>query len=373
MRSKNKLKNCKECKKERLEKTDYKDFCSKLCYGRNYTRKNREKINKRNRENRKINQNTPKGIFGRIKKAIFAKNWRVKNRDHVLDYMRRRLSTGEKASPDNIIFYGYKEPLQRFEEGFGYKGVLMYHKDKGKVQCHLCGRLFKMLNNGHLGKIHGITAREYKIKTELKLSSALCGEETREKLLKRGWNPNHMKELEKVQERRRIIIKETGKDPQSHHKMSLETKNERGTCPDQLLDIIEKTIKSYGRVPTMEEFLSFHSGKYTGSIRKTFGGWTAALKKLGKRPPKRTGNVPYTREELCDYLSEFFRINERTPRWSDFNRGLLPDGRVYYKYFKNLNHARLLANVPLIIPNSRHNSEWVPSQKEREKMLISFS
>ena len=29
---------------------------------------------------------------------------------------------------ENIIFYGYKEPLTKFKEGFGYRGVLSYSK-----------------------------------------------------------------------------------------------------------------------------------------------------------------------------------------------------------------------------------------------------
>lgn len=303
----------------------------------------------------------------RAKMAMFARNWRTKNRDHVRNYQRSRQETGDIANENNVIFYGYKEPLRKFEGGFGYQGVLMYMKDVGKVQCHLCGKLFRALNNGHLGKVHKITAAEYKEKTGLSQQTSLLSEETRVKILDRGWNPNNMEELEKARERRREITKKTGKDPQSHPKIRLEIKNQRGTCPDQLLDIIEKTIKSHGRVMTAEEFLKFHNGKYMGSIRATYGTWTNALEKLGKRP----NNLPkYDRQSLLDALKNFYEVNKRTARWSDFARGLVPSPFAYYKQFKNLNHARLLAGVPLIIQlSSRKKEEWMPSKQEREKML----
>lgn len=356
--------NCIRCNKEFESKRDDARHCSKICNIKTYSIENKELLIQKRKEKYFEKSSNPEYKKDR---ADYAKNWREKNREKCRADVRERLNTGIESNKDNIIFYGYKEPLTKFEGGFGYKGVLMYHKDKGKVQCHLCGLLFKQLNNGHLGKVHGITASQYKEKTGLSYSTALCGEETREKYINRGWNPNHMEELKKAQEKRKLYIKEKGKDPQLHPRMALEKYNERGTCPDQLLDIIDKTVKSYGRVMTQEEFLSFHAGKYLGSIRRTFGTWTNALYKLDLKTNKPE---PYTREKLCAYLQDFYKINKRTARWSDFNRGLLPHWRLYYSHFKNLNHARLLANVPLVIDLGRRKKEdWLPSEEERYNML----
>lgn len=269
------------------------------------------------------------------------------------------------ANPDDVIFYGYKPPFRKLKDGFGYEGVLMYSKSEGKVQCHFCGRLFRALNNGHLKNVHGLTAAEYKEKVGLKPNTALCGEETREKLLKHGHNPNHMEELRKAQEKRRERKAKGLPDLQSGFKMRLEKKNERGTCPDQLLDRIRDAVKRIGRVPTMEEFVRMNEGKFYGSIRNTYGTWTNAVSKLGLE----THHKEYTREQLVNALREFHKLHKRTPKWSDMERGILPSANAYYAKFKSLNEARLEAGVPLVIAYGRRREEWQPSELERERML----
>jgi len=304
-------------------------------------------------------------IGERARRALLARNWRKNHPDTSRKFNRERKGTGELSDDSKVLFYGYKEPLRKFEGGFGYSGVLRYSKDKDKVECHFCGRLFRAINNGHLMKVHSLTAEEYKEKTGLAQTTALVGEGTRLKLLERGHNPNYLEELKKAQERRRERIAKGLPDKQSGHKLSLERKNQRGTCPDQLLAIIDRTIKSYGRVPTEEEFLSFHSGKYMGSIRNTYGTWTNALAKLNQRP----NNVKYTPEYLIEEMQNFYSVHKRTPRYSDMERGLLPPAAPYYARFKHLNDARLRAGIPLIIRYGRKSEEWMPTPNERTKML----
>lgn len=361
------VKNCLECNKKIsfIFKGDGiphgRKFCSKYCSSRYFQKKLRVKINAAARQRLIDNP-----IKERARRAEFAKKWRAKNIDKVRQDSRKRKETG---IGEPVLFYGYKEPLTKFKGGHGYNGVLSYSKDRDKIQCHFCGKLFRSINNGHLMKVHGLTASEYKEKTQLSLSASLVGEGTRQKLLDRPYNPNHMQELKKVWEKRREIIKSTGQDPQKHHKISLEIKNKRGTCPDQLLDIIEKTVKSYGRTMTQEEFLKFHAGKYLGSIRNTYGTWTNALAKLGLR----TNKTPdHTRESLLGEMKNFYRVHKRTPRWSDFQRGLLPDANAYYRQFKGLNHARLLAGLPIIMNVGRQRKEWKPTKIESQKMIDNF-
>lgn len=302
----------------------------------------------------------------RARRAQIARNWRAAHPDASRKFQRKKNKVGMLANPDDVIFYGYKPPFRKFEGGFGYEGVLMYSKSEGKVQCHLCGGLFRMLNNGHLVKVHGITAAEYKDKVGLNQSSALMGEETREKLLSRPYNPNHMEELRKAQIRRRERIKKGLPDLQSGFKQSLEKKNERGTCPEQLLDRIRDAVKQLGHTPTLEEFLRLNEGKYTGSIRATYGTWTNAMMKLGLQ----THHKSYTKEELLEAMRTFYQVNHRSPKWSDMERGLLPSSTAYYNHFKGINHARLLANVPLVIANGKRKSEeWTPTESQRQQML----
>lgn len=338
--------NCLECKIEFSGRK--RKYCTRLCCTRAINKRHKDTINANARERTKNLTDEE-----RAKKTELHRIYVREHKEEVIGTNRKRNNTGELANPDDVIFYGYKEPLTKFGGGYGYMGVLSYSKSNDKVQCHLCGRLFKSLNNGHLGKVHSLTSRQYKDKVGLKPSTSLVGEGTRKKLIDRGWNPQHMEELRKVQERRREIIRQTGIDPNTHPKMSLEKKNERGTCPDQLLDKIDNTIKSFGRVPTEEEFLKFHNGKFLGSIRKTYGTWTTALSYLNQRPNVRR----YTREELLESMRNFYRVNNRTPRWSDMERGLLPSSSVFYRNFKSINEARREAGVPVLIPVGKHYEE----------------
>lgn len=300
-------------------------WCSRLCCMRAFNKANRAEKNAKLRQ--KLIDNP---VEERARRAGVARRWRQNNPDGARKAGRKRNGVGMLANPDDVIFYGYKPPFRKFKGGHGYEGVLMYSKLEGKVQCHFCGGLFRMLNNGHLMKVHGITARQYKEKVGLSQQTALCGEETREKLLKRGHNPNNMAELKKAQEIRRERIAKGLPDKQSGFKLSLEKKNIRGTCPDQLLDRIRDAEKKLGRVPTMEEFLRMNEGKYTGSIRETFGSWTAAVAKLGLK----THHKQYTDEELLEAMRNFYRVHQRSPKWSDMERGLLPGSTAYYSHFK---------------------------------------
>lgn len=344
------------------EKPARKVWCSKSCYTRMYRALHRDEINARARHNLIAD---PEGE--RAKRAAQARAWRASHPEGSRKFARKKNGIGMIPNENNVIFYGYKPPFRKFKGGFGYEGVLMYSKTDKKVQCHLCGGLFRMLNNGHLGKVHGITARQYKEKVGLSQQTALCGEETREKLLKRGHNPNHMEELKKANEMRRKRREEGFPDRQSGFKLSLEKKNARGTCPDQLLDRIRDAIKKNGgKVPTMEQFVKMNEGKYYGSIRNTFGTWTEAVTKLGLQ----TNAKRYTTEELIAAMQNFYKVHKRTPKWSDMERGLLPGSTTYYHHFKNINHARLMSKVPLILHlGGNRREEWMPSEQERMMML----
>jgi hypothetical protein len=350
------MKKCENCDNEAKFK-----FCSRACSIKSYRIKNREKINQAGRDRLKNNPDKE-----RAKRAKAAREWRKTHPDGSRKHNRSRIGTGEDGTPETVLFYGYKEPLRKYDGGFGYQGVLSYSKTHDKVQCHMCGKLFRSLNNGHLMQVHGVTAYEYKESTGLSQQTALVGEGARLKLIERGHNPNHMVELKKAQEKRRERIKKGLKDTQSGKKMSLEVKNKRGTCPDQLLAIIDRTIKSYGRVPTEEEFLSFQNGRYMGSIRRTYGTWTNALSKLGQHP----NMVRYSENDLLDAMRNFYQVNNRTPRFSDMERGLLPSASAYYSKFKSINNARLKAGLPLVIKvGHRKSEEWMPTPEERERMI----
>lgn len=293
-----------------------------------------------------------------------------RRRANVRRHYHKTHGVGGLASDDEVLFYGYKEPLTKYAEGFGYRGVLSYSKDMDRVQCHICGQLFSALGR-HINVSHGTTARQYKERCGLSQSTALLGEGTRKKYmdvmslsLEQGLkgNANAQKTLKKLHA-------EAKEDPELFKKMypkrSLENKNKFGNCPDQLLDMIDKTRKSFGRTPTAEEFRGFHHGKFFKSIVLTFGSWGNALVRLGLETYSRT----HTRTSLVQCLRDFYEVHKRTPNWSDHERGLLPTMPSFKRNFRTINEAKLLANIPLRIRVGKRYEEWRPTDKEREGMI----
>ena len=276
---------------------------------------------------------------------------------------RRKYDTGTPADPNDIFFYGYKEPLKKFEGGHGYYGVLSYNGAKDKVQCHFCGLMFRTLGT-HVNKEHGLNAREYKANTGLMEKTALVAEGTRITQAKMSHMTNRTPEME-AKRKAAWLEWHRNRRPKQKERYALEHHNLRGSCPDQLLDKVQKLADELGRPPTGEEFRKAHDGRYYKTLLTTFGTWQNALRKL-KLDVYR--EVP-TNEKLLQDLRDFYKIHGRTPLVSDFRRGLLHTAQLYYKRFGNMNYARLLAGIPFVIRMHRKYEEWTPDAEQREKML----
>lgn len=299
---------------------------------------------------------------------------REKQRAACRKYYAKKNSVG--PTEETVLFYGYKEPLRKFEGGYGYQGVLSYSKDRDKVQCHLCGGLFRSIGNQHLRLVHDMDAKTYKEKTGLSQNTALIGEGLRKTLMDRPQvitvNNSSSEAAKASLEARKKLWEQAKNDPELRVKLwpkrTLEHKNKLGLCPDQLLDVIKKTKDSFGRVPTMEEFKGFHHGRFIGSIVLTFGSWGNALAKLGLE----TNWKAHTRKSLIQAMKDFYKVHNRSPHWSDHNRGLLPSVRSYRLHFSSLNEARLFAGLPLRIPVGRKWEDWMPTKAESEKMMLQY-
>jgi hypothetical protein len=75
--------------------------------------------------------------------------------------MTRNSLEYEEAPSGSVYFYNYKEPLMKFEEGFGFIGALVFDDTTDKIQCHFCGEWFEALGN-HINREHNMRAAEYK-------------------------------------------------------------------------------------------------------------------------------------------------------------------------------------------------------------------
>lgn len=250
-----------------------------------------------------------------------------------------------------ILYEDYKEPLRRVNdvkgEGYGYMGTIAMSEDREHLQCHICGDLFTSLRN-HIRYEHQIGILEYKKEFGLSVSTALIGESTRYLLQQRNLNsgrnkgqPKHLQEYaarQRAGEKRKI---ERGD-------YSLEWRNKKGLCPDQVLEKIVDLKDKLGHVPSYEEFYEHYEGRYIHSIKYLHGSWTEAVRKtIGKT---REDLRRHSEEDLIAELQNFQKRYGRIPMTSDFNRGLLTNKGTFIRKFGTLNKARIAAGMNAIVP-----------------------
>lgn len=269
----------------------------------------------------------------------------------------------DKLASEGLTLMNYKEPLKSIpkSEGVGYYGALIGSLDGEKVQCHVCGEMFPCIQL-HAYEKHKLRARDYKEKFQLAYSTALISEKQREIRKERQIEViRRMTPEQRAEWRRKGLeaYKKWMKEKHDPHakKQTLETKNKRGTCPDQLLDRIKKVKESLGHVPTLGEFMYETGGqRFKHLIIKTFGSWNKALVILGyqtnsssfeKNPITKKTYKRWNKEELIEYLKIFYQENGVPPSHTDFKRRLLPPEQAYIRNFGSMRTAKRLAEVPV--------------------------
>lgn len=233
-----------------------------------------------------------------------------------------------------VTLYNYKEPFMKYEEGFGFRGVLLFDGMTDRIQCHLCGDWMEYLPN-HLKREHSMTAAQYKDRVGLRQSTALLGEMQRAKLISNG-----------LERRLSNLVIQGAKSAEQREKIRqtsirngelMENKNERGTCPLQLITRLQNLASKLGRTPLNREIT------FDATLRKVFGNVKTAMLRAGLTPRAsgrtvnnwRAKNPTYTRETLIQAFRDFREANDRNPSSSDARRGLVPRPENYYKHFGN--------------------------------------
>lgn len=273
---------------------------------------------------------------------------------------------------DELLFYGYKEPLRRVEKGYGYMGVVSYSKERDKVQCHVCGRLFKNVAS-HSRFTHELSASAYKTKFGLDQGTALVGEGTRQLLITAHKDTESFglkwKTREDVREHMKSMSDKA--DRSKNGRWSLERRNKHGLCPDQLIDKIKKLETKLGRRPTSKEYAKEY-GSFQ-SIITVYGTWETAIEKADLRTFSAEKSEHSNPDWLLDQLRFFYKKYGRTARTSDGKRGLVPYHQIYHKVFGSFNNARILAGVPVIIPVSKYRYDEILIDDERQLTRIKES
>lgn len=210
----------------------------------------------------------------------------------------------EEAPSGYVKMYNYKEPFMKFNEGYGYQGVLLFDGETDKVQCHFCGEWFGQLAH-HLHREHNMTASAYKDSVGLMQTTALIGEKMREKLVASGME-KRLKNL-KIQGRKSEETKRKIRETQK--KNVIEKRNLNGTCPEQLIERFLKIYNKLGRVPRTKE-------KGFSGLYKTLCFYYGNMKRVCQ-----LAGVKYRKSG--ETLKSFKELHGRTPSPSDIKRQLV--------------------------------------------------
>lgn len=257
-----------------------------------------------------------------------------------------------------MILGPYKEPLKEVKSGYGYYGALTFDTS-GKLQCHICGGTYDEL--GMHVRIHDLNQKSYKEKFKLSPTTALISEDAREDRKRRCFALNASRTRESRRElmrKREAAFKRwyaaEGKDRLAQKRLSLESLNKRGICPDQLIELVQRAAKELGNTPTQDQFRGFYkSPRYDKPIFRTFGSWNGALKAAGLKSrarfsPKGIKQKRYTEDTLLDLLRGFYEENNIIPSASDCRRGFLPNYSAFTRVFGSFPEARRRAGLPQI-------------------------
>ncbi len=248
-----------------------------------------------------------------------------------------------------VLYEDYKEPLRTVSqvkgEGYGYMGTVAMSEDREYIQCHICGNLFRSLS-AHVRLEHKISIVEYKKDYGLSASNVLIGESLRYDLQQRNFSnkrnkgqPDGLKEY--------IAKLKSGEVKAKRGDYSLEWRNKRGLCPDQVLEKILDLKEKLGRVPNSDEFRVEYKGRYMHSIQYLHGSWSEAIHKLGEKT--REDLRRHSQEDLIGELLDFQKKYNRIPMTSDFNRGLLTNKGTFIRKFGTLNNARVAAGMNAVV------------------------
>lgn len=238
------------------------------------------------------------------------------------------------------VLVGYKEPLTKVTNGFGFYGTIAYDETERHTQCHICGYFFENLHM-HIAKKHEQTTREYKLKFGLPITISLRAPKSKSY----QWETWHGLDEDK---RKKVLDQlNAARDRKMPEKIvgkSLYKKNLEGRCPDQLLDKIMKLKDKLGRAPSQNEFVAEYGSGFLGSIRLTFGTWNEAKRILGLSARPHGGEREYDPETLLDMLRNFQKEKGREPMSSD-TKGILPSGNTFRRHFGSFTNAKKEAGV----------------------------
>ncbi len=243
-----------------------------------------------------------------------------------------------------IPLYKAQPPFMDFKRGFGSLGVLMEDMDTGKIQCHLCGELFKSVAR-HVQHRHDMTADDYRAETGLGITTPLVCGNTSLLLRESGWVNLSKEKLEKkrqlLMENSRSVHRRKAPGLKKFGPRSVQMQNLFGTCELQAQAYFWELYKKNGnRVPdtksdeklrylvyrrftSYDEALKAWGVSDEEIVQKKKAVWSkqaAATDRTKAHPPTLWDSV----ERVKSSLANFVRSEKRGPTFSELGNGRLP-------------------------------------------------
>jgi predicted transcriptional regulator len=236
-----------------------------------------------------------------------------------------------------VELYTSKAPFA--VSGESIQGAVEIIPEYDLLKCHECGLWAQDLSR-HINSKHSMSARKYKLRHKLTMSTALISEKNREMRIARSKKIYHSFRKKGID-----IGKIPSKRKRRAPKYPIEKSNKKNTCPAQLLDNVKKASAQVGRRPTHFE-LKEVGGVGLSSYKFRFGSIRRAINiGMGDEGQKSHHDARrrYSNGELLDLLKNFVEKHGRLPGASDAKRRMVPYRQTYNQRFGTFARAAIKA------------------------------
>lgn len=259
---------------------------------------------------------------------------------------------------DSDLFPLYKPlpPFMNFPNGFGYMGVILQSVKTGKIQCHLCGKLFKNVAKHLYHRHNDVNVDDYREMTGLNRTTPLVCEST-SMALRESFEENKDYRVKLLRDNNKRLHSEGGKYVRRRKNLDnrVQFNNLSGTCDLQAKHAFWDEYKTLGHIPTTNEM----SGHLKNLVFTRFTSYEEALKIWGisiaeiqdynkhnkeKRYKAREAKnffPKYEKETVIREINNFISTHKRLPTWTEALRQGLPHRSVFIRLFGTAKKSKL--------------------------------
>ena len=289
--------------------------------------------------------------------------------------MKNKKALANDVSLEQDLFPIYKPlpPFIKFPFGYGYYGVILQSSRNGKIQCHLCGQLFKSVGR-HVTHKHDMTIEKYREFVGLNAYTPLVCESTSMKIresytnLPKREKAKRLKTLHKNNRKAHFKSFFGGLFSKKRHvtgskkgaKRRVQMQNKFGTCDLQAKHYFWEEYKKLGRIPMGDEM----SGKLKYLIYSRFSSYDEALKTWGvngteiharktlaienankSRTESFAERTKQDKDTFMLSVHDFYAKKGRLPTWEEARRRGYPHRSVWYRFFGTTKKTEMLEIV----------------------------